>query len=191
MGGYRPAWDEGSGTPGASCPTGGCGKLHQSPWVAGAQRSARGRKEWVEIDAKTIPKRGPPPATTPAALSEAESAETAAGQIQGFARQPQSPARSTRPGSLLGTPPVLPQGPQGFMAEQFRAASRCARGREASGLHNDNAFFLLTAPLPFSFCRPKKKMGVENCRAFPAPPVGRPEKEKPPSGGSRSFYFCP
>ena len=68
----------------SSAPTGGCGRLHQPSWAAGAQQSAcaSGREERAEIGAKTIPKGGPPPTTAPAALSEAESAEIAAGQIR-------------------------------------------------------------------------------------------------------------
>ncbi len=63
---------------------GPCGKPNQPPKPAGAQRSvrARGRKGWAGIGAKTIPKRGDRPATAGAALSEAESAERAAGQIR-------------------------------------------------------------------------------------------------------------
>ena len=77
-------------------------------------------------------------------------------------------------------------------AGRFRAASRCARGRGASGLHNENAFFLLTAPPPFSFCRRKKKMGVESPRPSPVPPVGQPGRGTPYLGhGLRRPNFVP
>ena len=59
------------------------GKPDQPPKPAGAQRSARasGREEWAGIGAGTI-KKGQASATAGAALSEAESAERAAGQIR-------------------------------------------------------------------------------------------------------------
>ena len=59
------------------------GKPNHPPKPAGAQRSvrARSREGWAEISAKTI-KRGTTAATAGAALSEAESAERAAGQIR-------------------------------------------------------------------------------------------------------------
>ena len=59
------------------------GKPDQPPKPAGAQRSvrARGREGWARIGAEAI-KKGHSPATTQAALSEAESAGIAAGQIQ-------------------------------------------------------------------------------------------------------------
>ena len=59
-------------------------------------------------------------------------------------------------------------------AERFRAASRCAGGRSAPVTAQRKAFFLLTAPPPFSFWRSKKKMGVESHRPSPVPPVGQP-----------------
>ena len=60
------------------------GKPNQLPKPAGAQRSVRARvgEGWAGIAAKAIPKGEPPPATTQAALSEAESAGIAAGQIR-------------------------------------------------------------------------------------------------------------
>ena len=59
------------------------GKPNQPPMPAGAQRSvrARGREGWARIGAEAI-KKGHSPATTQAALSEAESAGIVAGQIQ-------------------------------------------------------------------------------------------------------------
>ena len=64
-------------------PYGKKSKPNQPPKPAGAQRSvrARSREGWAEISAKTI-KRGTTAATAGAALSEAESAERAAGQIR-------------------------------------------------------------------------------------------------------------
>ena len=115
---------------------------------------------------------GKPPATAGAALSEAESAERAAGQIQ------------VLPDTLRAQHGVLcsevsakprPCSRRGCVdwAGQFRAASRCARGRGASGLHNENASFLLTAPPPFSFWGAKKTTPAGVCRRQP-----------PRSGGS-------
>ena len=59
------------------------GKPDQPPKPAGAQRSvrARGREGWARIGAEAI-KKGHSPATTQAALSEAESAGIIAGQIR-------------------------------------------------------------------------------------------------------------
>ena len=56
------------------------GRLRRAAAIAlgsGAQRSVcgGGGEEWAGIDARTIPKGGPPPAPATAALSEAESAE--------------------------------------------------------------------------------------------------------------------
>ena len=39
-----------------------------------------------------------------------------------------------------------------------------------SGLHNENAFFLLTAPPPFSFCRLQKENGGGKLPGFPGTP---------------------
>ena len=60
------------------------GKPDQPPKPAGTQRSVRasGREGWAGIDARTIPKGGTASAIAGAALSEAESAEREAGQIQ-------------------------------------------------------------------------------------------------------------
>ena len=110
--------------------------------------------------------KGATPAATGAALSEAESAERAAGQIRslpddlGVQHSVQRSEVSARP---------RPCSRRGCVdwAGRFRAASRCARGRGASGLHNENAFFLLTAPPPFSFWGAKKKMGVESPQGMP------------------------
>ena len=115
---------------------------------------------------KGHPKRGTTPATAQAALSEAESAERVAGQIRslpddlGVQHSVQRSEVSARP---------RPCSRRGCVdwAGRFRAASRCARGRGASGLHNENAFFLLTAPPPFSFWGAKKKMGVESPQGMP------------------------
>ena len=74
----RPAGGREGGTPGSSCPTGAMqvvpsiradvgigpyGKPDQPPKPAGAQRSvrARSREGWAGIDARIIPKGGPPP----------------------------------------------------------------------------------------------------------------------------------
>ena len=69
---------------GSSCPTGGCGGLHQLP--GGNRRAAkRPRPQPRGMGGnrrKNHPKRRTAPATTQAALSEAESAEREAGQIQ-------------------------------------------------------------------------------------------------------------
>ena len=76
--GIRPFYDgRGFGPPRSSAPTEGLpksqqradvgigpyGKPNQPPKPAGAQRSvrARGREGWAGIDARTIPKGGPPP----------------------------------------------------------------------------------------------------------------------------------
>ncbi len=69
---------------GSSCPTGGCGGLHQLP--GGNRRAAkRPRPQPRGMGGnrrKNHPKRRTAPATTQAALSEAESAERGAGQIR-------------------------------------------------------------------------------------------------------------
>ena len=69
---------------GSSCPTGGCGRLHQLP--GGSRRAAkRPRPQPRGMGGnrrKNHPKRRTAPATTQAALSEAESAEREAGQIR-------------------------------------------------------------------------------------------------------------
>ena len=104
-----------------------------------------------------------------AALSEAESAERVAGQIRslpddlGVQHGVPCPEVSAKP---------RPCSRRGCVdwAELFRAASRCAAGRFAPVTAQRKAFFLLTAPPPFSFCRRKKKMGVESCRVSLAPP---------------------
>ena len=124
--------------------------------------------------------KGATPAATGAALSEAESAERAAGQIRslpddlGVQHSVQRSEVSARP---------RPCSRRGCVdwAGRFRAASRCARGRGASGLHNENAFFLLTAPPPFSFWGAKKKMGVDCCGSPPAtmPHSGQPRRGTP------------
>ena len=106
------------------------GKPNQPPKPAGAQRSvrARGREGWAGIDARTIPKGGPPPATTQAALSEAESAERVAGQIRSLPdtlkvqHGVQGPEVSAKPRPCSRRGCVDWAGP-------FRAASRCAAGR--------------------------------------------------------------
>ena len=68
---------------GSSCPTGGCGGLHQLPGGAGAQRSAcDGGARNGSKSGKRLSTKGMVAATAGAALSEAESAEIAAGQIR-------------------------------------------------------------------------------------------------------------
>ena len=139
---------------------------------------------------KDHPKRGTAAATAEAALSEAESAERAAGQIQ------------VLPDTLRAQHGVLcsevsakprPCSRRGCVdwAGQFRAASRCAAGRSAPVTAQRKAFFLLTAPPPFSFWGAKKKMGVESCQASLAPtgrptgPQGRPALPGTGRGGGK------
>ena len=58
MCGHRPLRPAGDGTPGSSCPTGGCGEPPRLPWPAahsGASAPAGARK-WVGIAAEIIPK---------------------------------------------------------------------------------------------------------------------------------------
>ena len=114
---------------------------------------------------KDHPKRGTAAATAEAALSEAESAERAAGQIQ------------VLPDTLRAQHGVLcsevsakprPCSRRGCVdwAGQFRAASRCAAGRSAPVTAQRKAFFLLTAPPPFSFCRLQKENGGGKLPSF-------------------------
>ena len=99
LGGYRPAGgrgtlgrgtkDErrGSGTPGRRALRGVRG-VSSTTLGSGAQRSVcgGGGEGGVGIGVKCIPKGGKPATIAGGALSEAESAERGAGQIQGFAR---------------------------------------------------------------------------------------------------------
>ena len=129
IGPYAPRGDEGRHA-GSSCPTGGCGEPPRLPWVAAhsGASAAAGAREGAGIDARTIPKGGPPPAPATAALSEAESAERVAGQIRSLpdTLRVQHGAESSevsakpRPCSRRGCIDWV---------ERFRAASRCAAGR--------------------------------------------------------------
>ena len=77
----------GSGTPGRRALRGVRG-VSSTTLGSGAQRSAcgGGGEGGVGIGVKSIPKGGKPATIAGRALSEAESAERGAGQIQGFAR---------------------------------------------------------------------------------------------------------
>ena len=93
----------------SSAPTGGCGELHRPP--RGSRRTAerlrrRGRGRGGNRSGG-YPKREKVATNVPVALSEAESAERAAGQMQGFARQLSCSARGTRFGGLSQAPPVF------------------------------------------------------------------------------------
>ena len=127
---------------------------------------------------KDHPKRGNAPVTAQAALSEAESAERAAGQIQVLPDDLR--VQHGAEGSEVSAKP-RPCSRRGCIdwAERFRAASRCAGGRSAPVTAQRKAFFLLTAPPPFSFWRAKKKMGVESHRSSSMPPAGRPAHAGP------------
>ena len=129
---------------------------------------------------KDHPKRGNAPVTAQAALSEAESAERAAGQIR-FLPDDLRVQHGVQRSEVSARPRPCSRRGCVDWAGRFRAASRCARGRGASGLHNENAFFLLTAPPPFSFWGAKKKMGVDCCRS---PPATTPRSGRPVHGGS-------
>ena len=122
--------------------------------------------------------KGAASATAGAALSEAESAERAAGQIQVLPDDLR--VQHGAEGSEVSAKP-RPCSRRGCIdwAERFRAASRCAGGRSAPVTAQRQAFFLLTAPPPFSFCRAKKKMGVESHRSSSMPPAGRPAHAGP------------
>ena len=112
-------------------------------------------------------------ATTQAALSEAGSADRGTGQF-GFCPiiEPCSTAHNVRrldwhpARGYAGASPQLSR----TVTTRIPPGGRALRAR----LPGDKAFFLLTAPPPFSFCRRKKKMGVESRRGSPAPPVGQP-----------------
>ena len=139
---------------------------------------------------KDHPKRGTAAATAQAALSEAESAERAAGQIRSLPDDLRVQHGVQRSEVSARPRPCSRRGCVDW-AGRFRAASRCARGRGASGLHNENAFFLLTAPPPFSFWRPKKKMGVESHRSSSIPPDSRPlGGDNPSVTASRASSLC-
>ena len=110
-----------------------------------------------------------PAATTRAALSEAESAEREAGQIQSLPDDLR--VQHGAEGSEVSAKP-RPCSRRGCIdwAERFRAASRCAGGRSAPVTAQRQAFFLLTAPPPFSFCRLQKENGGGKLPGFPGTP---------------------
>ena len=118
---------------------------------------------------KNHPKRGTAPATAGAALSEAESAERGAGQIRVLPDDLR--VQHGAPGSEVSAKP-RPCSRRGCVdwAGQFRAASRCAAGRSAPVTAQRKAFFLLTAPPPFSFCRLQKENGGGKLPGFPGTP---------------------
>ena len=172
----------GDGPPRSSAPTEGLsksqqradvgigpyGKPNQPPKPAGAQRSvrARGREEWAGIDARTTPKGGPPPRLPRQRLAKRKARKeplvkcglcpttSEFSTAQKVRKSDGSPARA-----LVGAASI----------EQNSLAPR-----PAPVTAQRPAFFLLTAPPPFSFCRRKKKMGVESHRSLSIPPVGRP-----------------
>ena len=133
---------------------------------ASAPAAARDGRESAQRPSQ---KGGTAAVTAWAALSEAESAERAAGQIQVLPDDLR--VQHGAEGSEVSAKP-RPCSRRGCIdwAERFRAASRCAGGRSAPVTAQRKAFFLLTAPPPFSFCRRKKKMGVESQPGLPGTP---------------------
>ena len=151
---------------------------------ASAPAAARDGRESTQRPSQ----KGKPAATAGAALSEAESAERAAGQIR-FLPDDLRVQHGVQRSEVSARPRPCSRRGCVDWAGRFRAASRCARGRGASGLHNENAFFLLTAPPPFSFWGAKKKMGVASPQGMPChhAPFGAAGPWRLLAGGKRGW----
>ena len=176
-----------NGTPRSSCPTGAMqvvpsiradvgigpyGKPNQPPKPAGAQRSvrARGREGWAGIDARIIPKGGPPPRLPGQRLAKRKARKE---KLVKFGLCPMISECSTAY-HVRKSQHSSARAPVGAaVTEQNSLEPRPAARQGASRARNCAAikrFFLLTAPPPFSFCRLQKENGGGKLPGFPGTP---------------------
>ena len=148
------------------------------PKPAGAQRSARASvgEGWAGIGARTIPKRGPPPRPPRQRLAKRKARKE---QLVKFSLCPIPSECSTAYYARKSqqSPARVPA--EAASTEQDRLEPRPAARQGASRARNcaaKSVFSFDGSTAVFFLGLTKKKMGVESCRASPAPPVSQPDQ---------------
>ena len=146
------------------------GKPNQPPKPAGAQRSVRARvgEGWAGIDARIIPKGGPPPRLPGQRLAKRKARKE---KLVKFSLCPMTSecstaqkVRKSQQGSARAHADVT-------STEQNRLAPRPAARQGASRARNcaaKSVFSFDGSTAVFFLGLTKKKMGVESCRSSPA-----------------------